>query len=162
MFKSHYLALYIYLKYHKSNTSKCPFLVWRVVFEKVLQHKQAFELSTNILMWAYVSLTRGSRKISGYFMLLSFHVQLTAHSMRRVFTLTFEHFNKVAIRATMDSKLDEQRTVIQILNLDCKNLYHIFHRLQNFVLKPTYPVQPIASRVYSLRKTWQAWGTSLG
>ena len=68
----------------------------------------------------------GGRKISELFILLSFHVQLPTNIilkrkllfiayksasiflMRSVSTRSFEHLNKVGIRATMDSKVEAQ------------------------------------------------------
>ena len=90
----------------------------------------------------------GGRKIFRLFMLLSFHVHLPTHivhdrklhfityksvslfSMRSVYTQSFEHSNKVGVRATMDSKLEEQRCVIKFLLLEGEKPSHIFQRLQ--------------------------------
>ena len=80
--------------------------------------------------------TKEGRKISRLLMLLSFHGQLPTHiihrwklhfmayklvslfSMRIVYTQSFEHLNKVGVRATMDSKLEEQKSVIKFLLLE--------------------------------------------
>ena len=69
-------------------------------------------------------------------MLLSFHVQLPTHimhkwkldfiayksvslfSLRSVDAQSFEHLDKVGVRATMDAKLEEQRFVIKFLPLE--------------------------------------------
>ena len=77
-----------------------------------------------------IFLMRGGWKISGLFMLLSFQMQLPTHiihvqklhfidgklvslfSISSVYTQSFEHLNKVGVRATMDSKLEEQRSVL--------------------------------------------------
>ena len=40
-------------------------------------------------------------------------------SMRSMYTQSFEHLNKVGAMATMDSKLEEQRSVIGILHTEC-------------------------------------------
>ena len=79
---------------------------------------------------------RGGRKISGLLMLLYFHVQLPIHiiheqklhfisyksvclfSMRNVYTQSFEYLNMVGIRAIMDAKLEEQRSIIKFLLLE--------------------------------------------
>ena len=73
---------------------------------------------------------RDGRKIFRFFMLLSFYVQLPKHiiheqkiadksvslfSMRNVYTQCFEHLNKLGVRATMDYKLEKQRSVIKFL-----------------------------------------------
>ena len=48
-------------------------------------------------------------------------------SVRSVYTQSFEHLNKLGVRATMDSKLEEQRTVINSLVLEGeKTLPHFF------------------------------------
>ena len=79
-------------------------------------------------------------------MLLSFHLQLFTHSIyeqklhfityksvslfaiRCMYTQSFEHLNKVGLRATMDSELEEQRS--KFLLLEDEKLCHIFQRLQ--------------------------------
>ena len=83
-------------------------------------------------------------------MLLSFHEQIPAHiiheqklhfiayksvslfSVRSTYTRSFEHLNKVGVGATMKSKLQEQRSVIQFLLLEGGKPCHIFQRLQEF------------------------------
>ena len=52
-------------------------------------------------------------------------------SICSVYTQSFEHLNKVGVRATMDSKLEEQRSVlIKILLLKGEKPSHSFQRLQ--------------------------------
>ena len=46
-----------------------------------------------------------------------------------------EHLNKVGIRATMDSLLEEQRSVIKFLFLEGEKYCHIFQRLQQILSK---------------------------
>ena len=53
--------------------------------------------------------------------------------MRCVFIQSFEHLNKVGVRATMDSKIEEQRSVIKFLLLEVEKPCNIFQRL------PQYP-----------------------
>ena len=38
--------------------------------------------------------------------------------MKSVYTQSFEHLNKVGVRATLDSKLQEQRSVLKFLLLE--------------------------------------------
>ena len=45
-------------------------------------------------------------------------------SMRGVHTQNFEHLNKVGVRATLDSKLEEQRSVIKFLLLEGEKHCH--------------------------------------
>ena len=46
-----------------------------------------------------------------------------------------EHLNKVGIRATVDSMLEEQRSVIKFLFLEGEKYCHIFQRLQQILSK---------------------------
>ena len=43
---------------------------------------------------------------------------------------SFEHLNKVEVRATTDSKLEEQRSVLRFLLLEGEKPCYIFQRLQ--------------------------------
>ena len=92
--------------------------------------------------------TRGGRKISWLFMLLSFNMQLPTYiiherklnfiayksvslfSVRSVYTRSSEHLNKVGIRATMRSKPEEQISVIKFLLSEGEKPCHIFQKLQ--------------------------------
>ena len=47
-------------------------------------------------------------------------------SMINVYTLSFEHLKKVGVRATMDSRLEEQISVIKFLHLEGEKPCHIF------------------------------------
>ena len=49
--------------------------------------------------------------------------------MRSVYTQSFEHLNKLGVRATIDSKLEEQRTVINFLVLEGEKPCHIFSKI---------------------------------
>ena len=51
-------------------------------------------------------------------------------SLRSVYTQSFEHLNIVGIRATMDSRLEEQRSVIKLLLSEDEKPFHLFLRLQ--------------------------------
>ena len=86
-------------------------------------------------------------------MLLSFHVQLPTHiiherklhfiaykpvslfSMRKVCTRSSESLNKVGVRAAMDSKLEEQRSVIKSMFLEGEKPCHIFQSCRQVFLK---------------------------
>ena len=45
----------------------------------------------------------------------------------------------MGVRATMDSKQGEQRSVIKFLLLECEKPCHIFKDCRNFFLKPVQP-----------------------
>ena len=52
--------------------------------------------------------------------------------MRSVYTRSFEHVNKEGIRDTMDSKLEEQRSIIKFLFLEGDKPCHIFKKCRLF------------------------------
>ena len=118
--------------------------------------------------------TRGGPKMSVLFILLSLHVQyacvyvhilymsknifiayklVSLFLMKSVYTQSFEHLNKVGVRAAMNSKLEKWRSVIKFLILDGEKPFHIFQMLQIFVSEPAYPIQPFTSGFYSLGRT---------
>ena len=51
-------------------------------------------------------------------------------SMGSVYIQSFEHLNKVGVKATMDSELENQRAVMKFLLLEGEKPCHIFQRLQ--------------------------------
>ena len=60
--------------------------------------------------------------------------------MRSVYARSFEHLNKVGIRASMNSKLEEQRAVINFLLLEDETSCHIVFKscMKVFFIKPVY------------------------
>ena len=72
--------------------------------------------------------------------------------MRSVYTQNSEHLNKLGVRATMDSKLEEQRSVLNACFQRVKNLASFFKGCRNVFLKPAYPVQPFIAGFHSLRR----------
>ena len=56
-----------------------------------------------------------------------------------MYTGSFEHLNKLGVRATMESTLEEQRSVIKILLLEGEKPCHIFQRLQKSFSKGCIP-----------------------
>ena len=61
--------------------------------------------------------------------------------MRSMYTRSIEHLNEAGVRATMDSKVEEQRSVIKFLLLEHeKALPHFSKVAAFFFLKPAYPV----------------------
>ena len=71
-------------------------------------------------------------------------------SMRNIYTQSFEFLNKVDVRATMDSKQQEQRSVIKFLLLDGEKPCHVIQRLQKSFLMPAYPVQHLIAKFHNL------------
>ena len=59
-----------------------------------------------------------------------------------MYTQSFEHLNKVGVRVTMDSMLEEQRSVIKFHLPEVENLVIIFKGCRKVFLKPAYPIQP--------------------
>ena len=77
---------------------------------------------------------------------------------------SFEHLNKVSVRAaraTMDSKLEERRSVIKLLLIEVEKT-HYSKVAEKFFLKPAYPIQPFIAWFHSLGRAGQEWETSLG
>ena len=60
-------------------------------------------------------------------------------SMKSVYTRSFEHLNKVSVRAPMDYKLEEQKSIITFLLLEDENLATFFKGCRKVFLKPAYP-----------------------
>ena len=79
--------------------------------------------------------------------------------MRRVYIQNFGLLNKVGVRATMDAKLVEQRSVIKFL---LKNLATFFKGCKKVFLKHSYPIKPFIAGFHSLGRAGQARETSLG
>ena len=69
-------------------------------------------------------------------------------SVRSVYTLSFERLNKVDVRSTMNSMLEEQRSVIKFLLLEDEKPCHIF--------LIAYPFQLFITGLYRLVRTGQA------
>ena len=62
----------------------------------------------------------------------------------------FEPLNKVGVKAIMDSKLEEQRSVIKFLLLEGEKPCHIFfQRLQKSFAKACISVQPFIAGFHS-------------
>ena len=107
--------------------------------------------------------TRGDQKIFGLFMLLSFHVQLLTHIDERKLHLiayksislflvrSFVHLNKVGVRATIVSKLKEQRS-IKFLLFEGEKHCHIFKGGRKVFLKLAYPVQLLIAGFHNLTR----------
>ena len=69
-----------------------------------------------------------------------------------MYTQSFEHFNKVGVRATMDSKLEGQRSVIKFRHLEGEKPCHIFQRVQKSVSKACISCSTFYSWVSQFRE----------
>ena len=58
----------------------------------------------------------------------------SSFSVRSVYKRSFEHLNNEGVRATMDSKLEEEKSVIKFLLFEGVKPCHILQRLQSFFL----------------------------
>ena len=65
------------------------------------------------------------------------HKSVSLFSMRSVYTLSFDHLHKVGVRATMDSELDEQISVIKFLVLEGENLA-TFSKVAEFLSQSSF------------------------
>ena len=102
--------------------------------------------------------------------LLPFHMQLPTHiihdqnyillpinrsanfSKRRVYRQSYKHLNKAGFRATMDSKLEEHRSVINLLLLEGDKPGHIFQWLQKSFSKACISCSTFYSWVSQFRE----------
>ena len=116
------------------------------------------EVSTCITSWGQ------KIRVSRLFMPQSYHVQLPTHihfmtfklvslfSVRNMYTPSFEHLNKVGVRATMDSKLEEQRSIIKPLLLEGEKPCHSFQRLKKMFSKACISHSPFYSWVSQFKE----------